>query len=457
VTSAWDAAAFSAAVLAWFDQHGRHDLPWQQDPSPYRVWISEIMLQQTQVAVVIPYFERFMARFPDLPRLAAADLDEVLRQWSGLGYYARARHLHAAACVIRDHHQGRFPTHLKVLQALPGIGRSTAGAILSLAFGLPEPILDGNVKRVLARAFTIPGWPGQSAVLARLWALAEDLLATIDPQPLEPGNRISAYNQALMDFGATLCMRSAPACGHCPLQSHCLAYATGSVRQYPAPKPKGTKPIRTTRWLLVRDPSGRLLLEQRPPTGLWGGLWIWPDLARDQNWELWCWQHLGAKPQRVEKLARRRHSFSHFALDIEPVLIELDWPPSRIAEDGRWLWIDAQAAGELALPAPVRRLLEEITKHRNIAMPRHVNCIKLGHEAEGLERPPYPGPLGQRIFAQVSKQAWGEWLKHQTMLINENRLSPMNPKDRQFLEQQLEAFFFGEGADLPQGYVPPAE
>lgn len=354
--TSWEARAFTAAVLTWFERHGRHDLPWQQDPSPYRVWVSEIMLQQTQVAVVMPYFERFMARFPDLSTLAAAELDEVLRHWAGLGYYARARHLHAAAQVICDQHQGQFPTRIDALQALPGIGRSTAGAIVSLALGQPEPILDGNVKRVLARAFAIPGWPGQTAVLARLWALAEDLIATVEPQP---GNRVSAYNQALMDLGATLCTRRSPVCPRCPLQAHCLAHATQSVHHYPAPKPKVTKPIRNTRWLLVRDPSGRLLLEQRAPAGLWGGLWTWPELATDQDLDLWCRQHLGVKPQRVEKLAKRRHSLSHFELDIHPVLIELAQAPTQVAEGDRQAWVQASAIGERALPTPVRQLLEQ--------------------------------------------------------------------------------------------------
>ena len=233
-------------LLAWFDDHGRHDLPWQRAATPYRVWVSEIMLQQTQVAVVVPYFERFMARFPDVASLAAAELDAVLHLWSGLGYYARARHLHRAARVVVAEHQGRVPERIEALEALPGIGRSTAGAILSLALGQHQPILDGNCKRVLARCFAVSGWPGSSAVLAKLWALAE---------ALTPVARVGAFNQAMMDLGATLCTRTKPACHACPLAERCQALAQDAVGAYPAPKPRKQKPLRAVQLLLIRDPA----------------------------------------------------------------------------------------------------------------------------------------------------------------------------------------------------------
>ena len=216
-------------MIAWFAQHGRKDLPWQQDPTPYRVWVSEIMLQQTQVRTVIPYYQRFMQAFPDLRALAAAPLDQVLHHWSGLGYYARARNLHRAAQRIRDDHAGRFPEDIEVVMRLPGIGRSTAGAVLSLACGQRHAILDGNVKRVLARFHAVEGWPGKTAVLEQLWALAE--AAT-------PQRDVAAYNQAMMDLGATLCRRGTPECPSCPLQSDCRACKLGRQSEFPAPRPR---------------------------------------------------------------------------------------------------------------------------------------------------------------------------------------------------------------------------
>ncbi|WP_462329452.1 A/G-specific adenine glycosylase [Thiohalocapsa halophila] len=365
----WQPAHFAAALLAWLDEHGRKHLPWQHPATPYRVWVSEIMLQQTQVAVVIPYFERFMARFPDPAALAAADQDAVLHLWSGLGYYARARNLHKAARLVMAEHGGELPRDMASLTALPGIGRSTAGAIRSLAHGEREPILDGNCKRVLARCFAVPGWPGKNDVLARLWRLAD---------ALTPATRVGAYNQAMMDLGATLCTRASPACGRCPVAAHCLALHQGAQRDYPAPKPKRDNPVRRTCLLLVVAPDGRLLLERRAPTGVWGGLWVPPALAQPQPERSvadaaadWCRQRLGTGPARLEMLASRRHSFTHFHLDIDAVLLNLpgDQPPpagaagsataERVAEAPGALWVDPSQPGDLGLPAPIRRLLDD--------------------------------------------------------------------------------------------------
>jgi len=346
----WQPDGFATAVLGWFEQHGRKDLPWQREPTPYRVWVSEIMLQQTQVSVVIPYFERFMARFPDLAALAAAAQDEVLHLWSGLGYYARARNLHRAAQLIAVEHGGEFPTDIAQVQALPGIGRSTAGAVLSLVYGQRHAILDGNCKRVLARCFAVSGWPGSSAVLAELWRLAERMT---------PAAGVARYNQAMMDLGATLCTRAAPACGRCPLAAGCRALAAGCVGDYPAPKPRKTLPVRNTRLLLIRDAAGAVLLQRRPPAGIWGGLWTPPALSADDDPRDWCRQRLGAPVARLEMLSPRRHTFSHFHLDIQPLAIQLEAGAGAVADSDGLCWADPSDPGALGLPAPIRRLLSE--------------------------------------------------------------------------------------------------
>jgi A/G-specific adenine glycosylase len=338
-------------VLDWFDLHGRKDLPWQQEVTPYRVWVSEIMLQQTQVATVIPYFERFMQRFPSLQALAAAPLDEVLHHWSGLGYYARARNLHKAAGQVAGEHGGRFPADLEALQALPGIGRSTAGAILSLAMGQWAPILDGNVKRVLARHHAVAGWPGQAAVLQRLWQLAE---------VQTPRDRVGAYNQAMMDLGATLCTRSRPRCQDCPVAGTCQARANGNWREYPGKKPKKALPQRQVQMLLLRNPAGEILLQQRPPQGIWGGLWSFPELPVEDDPLQWCGD-LGLVGATLRRdLPRRRHTFSHFHLDIQPREILLQEPGCRVLEGPGWVWYNARQPDERGLAAPVARLLEEL-------------------------------------------------------------------------------------------------
>ncbi len=347
------------SVLDWFDQHGRKDLPWQRDPTPYRVWVSEIMLQQTQVAVVIPYFERFTERFPTVLGLAEAPADELMALWSGLGYYARARHLHRAATLIRDQHGGVFPTAIESLLALPGIGRSTAGAILSLALDQRHPILDGNVKRVLARASGIQGWPGQGAVLDQLWTLAERLT---------PRRRVGAYNQAMMDLGAILCTRRAPDCVRCPLAAWCVARATGRQHELPSPRPRRALPLRTTRMLVVLDPAGAILLERRPPVGIWGGLWSLPEMAPTEDPADWCLTRLGILPHRVEMSEARRHTFSHFNLDIQIAVIRLDRLPTRIGESSRdQRWLDAAELGTVGLPTPVKVILETLGQGRPTA------------------------------------------------------------------------------------------
>lgn len=346
-----NANAFAARVLTWFDRHGRKDLPWQQQPTPYRVWVSEIMLQQTQVATVIPYYKRFLERFPDIWNLADAPLDDVLHLWSGLGYYARARNLHRSAQLVRDHFGGEFPLDIDALEQLPGVGRSTAGSILSLAAGQRHAILDGNVKRVLARCFAVAGWPGRSGPLRQLWALTEQLT---------PALRVAAYNQAMMDLGATICTRSRPQCGSCPLATHCRALSEDAIADYPERKPRRAQPVKSVRMLLIRDPEGQLLLEQRPPVGVWGGLWGPPEVAIDADPAEWCAARLGAAPAACRELPPRRHTFSHFHLEIYPMEILLEGPGWRVLEGGQRVWYNPARPEARGLAAPVARLIQEL-------------------------------------------------------------------------------------------------
>jgi len=348
---------FSARVLEWFARHGRHDLPWQTGISPYRVWVSEIMLQQTRVATVIPYYERFMARFPQVLALADADLDQVLHHWSGLGYYARARHLHAAAGIIRDRYQGRFPVDFAALQALPGVGRSTAGAILALAAGQRHPVLDGNVKRVLARFHAVAGWPGQAAVQKTLWALAERYT---------PQQQVRDYTQAMMDLGATLCTRSQPACPRCPLAGDCQAHAAGRQADFPSPRPGKRLPVRRTQMLLLRNDHNEVLLERRPPVGIWGGLWSFPEPASGLAPEAWCRTHLGMTVQIREAWPVVRHTFSHFHLEITPLLATACKPAAAVRESAGRLWYNPESGGEHGFAAPVGRLLQRLSRQQAV-------------------------------------------------------------------------------------------
>ena len=341
---------FAAVVLEWFEHHGRKDLPWQRNRDPYAIWISEIMLQQTQVTTVIPYYQRFMERFPDASRLADAEQDEVLHHWSGLGYYARARNLHQAARIIRDQYQGRFPQEFEQALELPGIGRSTAGAILSLALDQHYPILDGNVKRVLARCFAVSGWPGESVVLKRLWALSESVT---------PKQGVAAFNQAMMDLGAGVCRRSSPLCDACPLVGMCQAYAQDNPLDYPGKRKNKALPVRQTRMLLLSDTNGALLLQKRPPAGIWGGLWCFPECDESQDPVAWCRENLGLLCVESGRLDSRRHTFSHFHLEITPVVLHLKNSAAALAEGGERVWYNSADPDERGLAAPVSRLIEE--------------------------------------------------------------------------------------------------
>lgn len=353
---------FARRLLAWFDQHGRKDLPWQQDINPYRVWVSEVMLQQTQVTTVIPYYQRFMRSFPDIVALAGATLDDVLAHWSGLGYYARGRNLHKAAITIRDEHDGRFPDDFDVVVALPGIGRSTAGAILSIACAHRFAILDGNVKRVLARYHAIDGWPGQAAPLKALWVVADSHT---------PERRVADYTQAIMDLGATVCIRNRPACTRCPVEADCVAHRQGNETAYPGKKPKKAKRLKTTAMLLLHD-GEEIYLERRPSSGIWGGLWSLPEITDPDDLKAWVEVRLGisfaAGPEAPSAAVGRwpmlRHSFSHYDLDIEPIEVRVDAiEPSlarNVADNADKLWHPLQRTTEVGLPAPVRTLIEQL-------------------------------------------------------------------------------------------------
>jgi len=338
---------FAERVLDWFDRHGRKDLPWQVDPTPYRVWVSEIMLQQTQVATVIPYYRRFMASFPDVGALAAADIDEVLHHWSGLGYYARARNLHRAAQRLVDAWGGEFPAEFEEVVGLPGIGRSTAGAILALSRNERHPILDGNVKRVLARHRAIEGWPGTTSVANALWSVAEALM---------PERRVADYTQAMMDLGATVCTRSGPACEDCPVTADCLARESGRQAEYPARKPRKDKPFRKTCMVLARCDDA-VWLERRPPAGIWGGLWSFPEVDGGDAALDWCRDTLAAEPGPVEPLPPVRHGFTHFDLEITPLLVRVDRSSSKVSDHDNGNWYRLDAPTRLGLAAPVESLL----------------------------------------------------------------------------------------------------
>ena len=347
-------ASFSDRVLDWYDQYGRHDLPWQQQRTLYRVWIAEIMLQQTQVGTVMPYYQRFMEAFPELDLLARAPLDRVLEQWSGLGYYSRARNLHKAARIIDLEHDGRFPQEFEQVMALPGIGQSTAGAILAQALDQRHAILDGNVKRVLCRYHAVDGWPGKTAVQKQLWQFAEQHT---------PDGRIADYTQAMMDLGATLCRRSSPQCKQCPLQSDCEANVSNRVKHYPVPRPRRQLPVKAARLLILTDnESGRILLEKRPPSGIWGGLWSLPEAEVDETVEQLCLQRWGLQVLSNEDCGPFRHTFSHYHLDIIPCKVQVQLNGAGIKETAGIIWCTSEDATKRALATPVSRIISQQVK-----------------------------------------------------------------------------------------------
>jgi len=348
---------FSDRLLAWFDKHGRHDLPWQKEQTPYRVWVSEIMLQQTQVATVIPYFERFMKSFPDVEKLANADLDKVLHHWTGLGYYARARNLHKAAKIVEETYKGSLPSSLDELMMLPGIGRSTAGAILSLACEKRQPILDGNVKRVLSRYHGVEGWPGNKKVEETLWSYADLQM---------PTKSVRNYTQAIMDLGATVCVRRNPDCNVCPLTKNCFARKIGRQHDFPGSKPKKIMPNKETIFAIIENAKGEVLLQQRPPSGIWGGLWCFPEFASDESIAGKIKKQYGFNIKQQTEYKSFKHTFSHFHLMIRPVHIKLAGQMNTVKDDGLSAWLKPAKNSGLGLPAPVVSLLNDLNNKRMV-------------------------------------------------------------------------------------------
>ncbi len=349
------AEAFTERLLEWFDAHGRKNLPWQQNPVPYRVWVSEVMLQQTQVATVIPYFERFMARFPTVHTLAAAPEDEVLHLWTGLGYYARARNLRKCAQVLVRERAGEFPTELDAVMALPGIGRSTAGAILALSRGERYPILDGNVKRVMARVFGIDGDPNAAAVLDALWAQADRCT---------PTTRVAAYTQAIMDLGATVCTRSRPACTVCPMNTLCVAALEGRQAELPGRKAKRARRAREATLLIAENGSAesrKILLEKRPAPGIWGGLWSPPQFEDAAAALDWCRRELGEPVLPAIALAPIDHAFTHFDLTLHPIRVHCaPRQVNAVADTAARLWYSLTDPPRVGLPQPIRKLIDRL-------------------------------------------------------------------------------------------------
>jgi A/G-specific adenine glycosylase len=342
---------FAARLLDWHKKHGRHDLPWQHPRTPYRVWVSEIMLQQTQVSTVIDYFQAFERQFPTLESLAKAPSERVMQAWAGLGYYSRARNLHQSARICLTENAGQLPDTLEGLMALPGIGRSTAGAILSQAHGKAFAIMDGNVKRVLARFHAVSGDPSSGLVLKQLWQLAESHL---------PNEHLADYTQALMDLGATLCVRAKPACTHCPLASHCQANLKGRTADYPNRKPSKTVPKRETYALILFSKDRRILLEQRPDAGIWGGLFSLPEQISKEESLHHARSHI-RQADDLMALPAVKHQFSHFQLTIHPLLWRDCTPKARISDNDRYRWVALEQLQDVGMPAPIKKLLQTLT------------------------------------------------------------------------------------------------
>lgn len=343
---------FSNEILKWYDKSGRHNLPWQQHPTPYRVWVSEVMLQQTQVGTVIPYYLRFMQRFPEVGALARAHMDEVLHLWSGLGYYSRARNLQRSARILVEQFQGVFPGTPAELARLPGIGRSTAGAILSLSMNLAHPVLDGNVKRVLCRYYGINGWPGKASVANQLWQLARQLLVT---------DRPAAYTQAMMDLGATVCVRSNPLCGDCPVSNDCVANRQGVQHDLPHRKAGKALPVKQLQFIMIQGANGEIMLQKRPPMGIWGGLWGFPECPAGQDAVAWVREHFGYRVNSVAYEPPMKHTFTHFQLQITPVRMQLKSAPAGVHDHDDLYWFKPGGDNKtLGMAAPVKKLVENL-------------------------------------------------------------------------------------------------
>ncbi|MEP7244111.1 MAG: A/G-specific adenine glycosylase [Gammaproteobacteria bacterium] len=342
----------AGALLDWHAHHGRHDLPWQQNRTPYRVWVSEIMLQQTQVATVLPYYSRFMERFKTVSALADAAIDDVLHLWTGLGYYARARNLHRAAVQIRDEFKGEFPRTFDEVASLPGIGRSTAGAILALSRGERFPILDGNVKRVLSRFFGVQGDLAERGATEKLWQLSDECT---------PDESVDVYTQAIMDMGATLCTRRKPLCAYCPFTGECFARRTGKQHEIPAPRQAKARKSRHVFMLVAMQADNSVLLERRPEAGVWGGLWCLPEFDTESAARSYACQTLRAPEMEPQPLSLIEHTFTHFDLVVTPLLTRCKGSAS-VVDEPPSLWYNPRRPARIGLPAPIKTLLTSLSE-----------------------------------------------------------------------------------------------
>ncbi len=426
-------------VLDWYDHHGRKDLPWQQQPTPYSVWVSETMLQQTQVSTVLRYYQRFIQRFPTLGELAVTPVDDVLPYWAGLGYYRRAHLLHAGAYYLVRKYGDVLPSTLQDWLEVPGVGRSTAGAILALGMNQRGIILDGNVQRLLARWLGVMEPKGSSKFLKILWQYAE---------ALTPDHHGREYGQVMMDLGAMICTTRQPRCDVCPIKEDCQALEQGIVADLPVPRASKQVAQRRRHALLISDGEGQILLIRRPGQGVWPGLYVFPELPEWTEHHEDPWDYLSYQGSRPRFQGRLQHRFSHFQLDW--ILWQLDSWGSVGDVDSLWYaYTQVNQQPSIAVPSPVAKILKEL------ALTRQVFCRKYQKELPGLVMPPFPGTRGQKIFEQVSQQAWQEWLRHQTMLINENHLNVMESSTQTFLTEQLEKFLDNSDYERPKGYVPP--
>lgn len=345
---------FTRKLLVWYKQHGRSDLPWQKNKTAYRVWISEIMLQQTQVKTVIPYYLKFMEIFPDVTTLANAPLDNILALWAGLGYYTRARNLHKTAIIIQDQYQGKFPSTLEQMVALPGIGKSTASAILAFSEKQALPILDGNVKRVLTRLHAVNGWPGKPEIEKQLWQLATSYTPT--------SRYIVDYTQATMDLGATICTRSSPKCTECPVSNECIAFANSETALYPNRSPKKTSPIKHTFLLILKNNKHEILLERRPETGIWGGLWSLPETSTQDLPVHYLNYGDKVDAKKMQVLAPIHHTFSHFKLIATPIQYSMGKPSKIAMSNTHILWHNPNDPLPKGVPAPIKKWLQQLER-----------------------------------------------------------------------------------------------
>jgi len=343
---------FRKAILSWYKKYGRKDLPWQKNKTPYRVWVSEVMLQQTQVTTVIPYFDRFMKRFPSVRSLSKAEEDEVLHLWTGLGYYSRARNLHKTAKIISETLNGKFPQTVEELSALPGIGRSTAGAIMASAMNKRATILDGNVKRVLSRYCALQKNTNENDGIKILWEIAERYT---------PHKYLAEYTQALMDLGATKCTRTRPDCPSCPIKSSCTAFLTSATHIFPKTKKSAKKPTKQIKAIILLE-NNKILLEKRPPAGIWGGLWSFPECPIDNEAETWCKKNLGCHVDYLEDLTSFIHTFSHYHLHIHPIKLSCTKQLSKLQHAPHLAWYNLSKLPKIGLPAPIKKLLDQLVK-----------------------------------------------------------------------------------------------